>query len=81
MRHQHISFPPHRSELPPNRSRRAKGSYHGVHGDTSEEVAKQNTQRSGLGEGSTNTQEQTGADGATESDELDVTRFQSSSAD
>lgn len=57
----------------------AKGHHHGKHGEPSEGIAQQDGQRTGLRKGTTNTQKQTGTNGAAEGDELDVTGFESSS--
>ena len=56
--------------------KKAEGVYHCEDSNTSQGITEQDTQRSSLSEGPPDPQEQAGADGAAESDELDVTRFQ-----
>lgn len=50
---------------------------HGKNGYTSEGIAQQKTQRSRLGECFSDPQKETGADGSSKSDELNMARFQS----
>ena len=50
--------------------------YHSVNGYTSERIPKQKTERTGMRKRTSNTQEKTGTDGTAESDELDMSGFQ-----
>lgn len=66
-----------------NRSRKrepcshlTKTLHHGENSETSEGITKEDRKRTGLGEGTSNSQEETGSNGTTESDELDVSRLE-----
>ena len=50
--------------------------HHGENGKTGHGITKKHGQRTSLGEGAADTEEETCANGATERDKLDVSRFQ-----
>ena len=50
--------------------------HHGIDSDTGKGISEQDRERTGLGKGTADTQEQTRANGATEGNELDVSRFE-----
>jgi hypothetical protein len=54
----------------------AETLHHGDDSDTGDGVTEEDRDGTGIGEGSTNTKEQTSSNGTTECDELDMTRLQ-----
>ena len=50
--------------------------HHTEDSNTSDRITEENRNRTGVGESSANTQEETSSNGSTKSDELNVTRFE-----
>ena len=53
-----------------------EGLHHGVDSESSKRITKKNGERTGSGESTPNTKKQTGSNGSTKGDELDVSRFE-----